>query len=120
MSSNKKLNDLLEGSNGIQSEAEEAVHQADQSLINKKLLIDIDRLKEEIYDLKQNRSERKIYARLAFKLICSYLAAVFLLLLAVGGGKIYLSDAVLLSIVATLAPNVLGIFYFVMKYLFNK
>ena len=76
---------------------------------------------ERLENLKQDRKERKVYANKAFRLICWYLGIVTALLIAAGVEVIpfYLSEAVELALLTTTTANVLTIFYFVMKYLFN-
>lgn len=77
---------------------------------------------EELEDRRQNREQRKQYANLVFNMLCVYLMAVFFLLLLVGNGsnRFYLSDEVLLMLLGTTTTNVIGAFWFVLKYLFNK
>jgi len=81
-----------------------------------------DRLKEEeVYDRQQNRMQRKEYADNIFAFLCVYMLFVFLIL--IGCGNYYahfeLSDTVLITLITTTTANVIGIFIFVVKYLFN-
>lgn len=90
------------------------------SLDTERYKIENATLQEKLNTARQDREERKKYATHAFYLVVGYLILVFLLLILCGFHQIHLNDPVLLSLIATLAPNVLGIFYFVMKYLFSK
>ncbi len=69
----------------------------------------------------QDIDERKKYANRVFWLICFWLAAVFLLLIAEGLGSILrfnLGERVTLAVIGSTTINVLGIFYIVAHYLF--
>jgi hypothetical protein len=71
--------------------------------------------------LQQDIEERKKYAHRIFVLICFWIGAVFLLLIAVGVGYHFaLSNSVLLAVIGSTTVNVLGIFYIVTHYLFPK
>lgn len=75
---------------------------------------------EDLSGKKQDREERKKFGILTFRLVVAYLGVIFLFIFLAGLGCVRLSDAVLIALITTLATNVLGIFYFVMKYLFSK
>ena len=83
-------------------------------------------IEEEFYKahtsgLRQDIAERKIYAKRIFVLICCWLVAAFLLLVADGiGFHFALSDSVVLAVIGSTTINVLGIFYIVTHYLFPK
>lgn len=72
---------------------------------------------EEVNDRKQNRSERKRYARGVFILICVYLGVT----LALVGTSMFtrLSDPVLITLLSTTTATVVGLFVVVVKFLFN-
>jgi len=76
-------------------------------------------LKHEVKQLEQNIAERKRYAFRIFCLICSWLGATGVLVFLIGFGLMKLSDSVIITIVTTTTANVLGIMYFVAKYLFK-
>lgn len=81
-----------------------------------------DRLKEEeVYDRQQNRLQRKEYADNIFAFLCVYMLFVFLILIGCGSYHAHfgLSDTVLITLITTTTANVIGIFVFVVKYLFN-
>lgn len=81
-----------------------------------------ERLKEEeVYDRQQNRIQRKEYADNIFAFLCVYMLFVFLILIGCGSYHAHfgLSDTVLITLITTTTANVIGIFVFVVKYLFN-
>lgn len=75
---------------------------------------------EDLSGKKQDRKERKKYGIRTFWLVVAYLGVIFLFIFFAGICFVRLSDAVLIALITTLATNVLGLFYFVMKYLFSK
>lgn len=85
-----------------------------------KMELEIDKIKEEIKNIAQDRDERKRYADLTYSLVRHYLLVVLLIILFCGASIIKLSDSVILALLGTLATNVLGIFFFVMRYLFRN
>lgn len=81
-----------------------------------------DRLKEEeLFDRQQNRAQRKEYADNIFAFLCVYMLFVGLIIMGVGCNHcgFELSDTVLITLITTTTANVIGIFVFVVKYLFN-
>jgi len=73
--------------------------------------------------IEQDIRERKKYAHRIFCLICSWIGAVFLLLVAEGFGSTFhfaLPSSVILAVIGSTTINVLGIFYIVTHYLFPK
>lgn len=79
--------------------------------------------KAHVEGLKQDIGERKKYAHRIFVLICFWLFAVLLLLIAEGLSGIdhfVLPEGVILAIIGSTTLNVLGIFYIVTHYLFPK
>lgn len=89
-------------------------------LENKKLEQEVEKLKQEVENISQDRKERKKYGIRTFWLVVAYLGVIFLFIFFAGICFVRLSDAVLIALITTLATNVLGLFYFVMKYLFSK
>ena len=76
--------------------------------------------REELENKKQNRNQRKTYANKLFVFLCVYMALVFLVLLFCGFSLFgfTLSDTVLVALITTTTANVIGIFAFVVRYLF--
>ena len=79
-----------------------------------------------IRQLEQNIAERKKYANRIFYLVCSWLCFVGALVLLNGVQDwftfipFHLSDAVLIALITTTTINVIGVFLFVVRYLFPK
>lgn len=67
----------------------------------------------------QDMGERKIYTHRIFILISFWLFLVSLILIAVGNGNLHYSDTVLVTLLTTTTANVIGLFIFVAKYLFQ-
>lgn len=86
---------------------------------SKREAIEIAQLQEELDSKKQDRVQRKEYANKIFNLLRIYLLSVFLILCCNGLEWFSLKDTVLVAIVTTTTANVIGIFYFVAKYLFH-
>ena len=76
---------------------------------------------EELHRRIQDREQRKTYATYVFYFLVGYMLFVFSILFFCGlnAWGFGLSDSVLIAIVTTTTANVIGIFAFVMMYLFN-
>ena len=76
--------------------------------------------REELENKKQNRNQRKSYANRLFWFLCGYMILVFLILFFCGFSLsgLTLSDTVLVALITTTTANVIGIFAFVIHYLF--
>ena len=72
--------------------------------------------------LGQDIAERKIYAKYFFRLACSWLFIITLILLLQGLGlwNFKLQDNVVLALIGSTTVNILGILYVVANYLFPK
>jgi hypothetical protein len=88
-------------------------------------IIALDRARAELDDLKQDIRARKRYARYIFALIVCWLVAVFFLILSEGisrlpffGDAFSLADSVIIALISGATANVLGLFVFVVRYLF--
>ena len=79
----------------------------------------MDRQREEIEGLKQDREQRKIFSYVIFGFMCIYMLISLALVFLDGYGIIFLSDKVLITLLTTSLANVIGIFNFVAKYLFH-
>lgn len=79
--------------------------------------------KARIAGIWQDIEERKKYAQKAFKLISFWIAGIFVLLildgLKVGWFTFNLPDTIMLAAIGGTTVNILGVFIFVMKYLFD-
>ncbi|HEV3459736.1 MAG TPA: hypothetical protein VHG32_24555 [Thermoanaerobaculia bacterium] len=69
---------------------------------------------------RQDIDERKKYAALIFWLLCTWLVALFGLLVSCGLHRLDLSDKVLIAVITGTTADVFGIFYIVVAYLFPK
>ena len=76
---------------------------------------------EELRGIRQDRGERKKFANRIFVMLALFLCAVLLIvfLCAAKCVKFKLTDAVLITLLSTASANVISIFVFVMRYLFN-
>ena len=79
----------------------------------------IEKLKEEIEGLKQDRSQRKIFSYVIFGFMCVYMVAVLVAVYLNGFCVMYFPDSVMVTLLTTSLANVIGIFNFVAKYLFH-
>lgn len=81
--------------------------------------------REKVEDLKQNRKERTKYAEYTFSFLCWFCSALFLIIFLSGvnanpqANGFHLSDNVLITLITTSLSTVVGIFIFVMRYLFK-
>ena len=79
-----------------------------------------DSYKEHLEDLKQERLLRRKYARSLFILLCIWLLIILLIVVFQGFNVIYLSDAVLITLITTTTANIAAYFLIVTKHLFPK
>lgn len=79
----------------------------------------LDKQKEEIESLKQDRRQRKTFSYRIFVFMCFYMAVSLAAVFLKGFGEMDLSDGVLISLMTTSLASVIGVFNFVAKYLFH-
>lgn len=72
----------------------------------------IDKMREEIEGLKQDRKQRKIFGYCIFGFMCAYMAAAIVIVFFCGFGLIYLSDKVILTLIGSTLVEVIGVFCF--------
>lgn len=82
--------------------------------------VDIEKLKEELESLKQDRQQRKVLSIALFIFMCVYMAVALLIVFLCGLFVIHLSDTVLVTLLTTTLADVIGIFGFVAKYLYHN
>ena len=87
-------------------------------LASERLRAEIDKLNEDIENLKQDREQRKVFSLRIFSFICLYMFAAMTIVFLCGFGLMRLSDAVIITLLTTTLAAVIGIFNFVVKYLF--
>lgn len=80
----------------------------------------IDKMREEIEGLKQDRKQRKIFGYCIFGFMCAYMAAAIVIVFFCGFGLTQLSDKVILTLIGSTLVEVIGVFAFVARYLFHK
>lgn len=79
----------------------------------------LERFKEGNAGIKQDRKQRKIFSYVIFAFMCLYMAVSLIIVFLCGKFVLFLSDGVLIALLTTTLANVIGIFNFVAKYLFN-
>ena len=121
-----KFEDLMrilsdEGKDKEESEESQVnlLEQTSNELTIDYLRAQIDRQREEIEGLKQDREQRKIFSYVIFGFMCIYMLISLALVFLDGYGILFLSDKVLITLLTTSLANVIGIFNFVAKYLFH-
>lgn len=82
--------------------------------------VDIEKLKEELESLKQDRQQRKVLSIALFIFMCVYMAVALLIVFLCGLFVMHLSDTVLVTLLTTTLVDVIGIFGFVAKYLYHN
>ncbi|GHT50590.1 hypothetical protein AGMMS49982_06180 [Bacteroidia bacterium] len=81
--------------------------------------LELEIKKEVLEGQKQDRVERKDYALKIFWLLVGFLIVTLGMTTASGVGLLGLSDNVLIALLTTTSADVIGIFVFVVKYLFK-
>lgn len=83
--------------------------------------LQLRKLEEELNSLKQDREERKSFANKIFWLLVAFLSAslIILSLSAIETICFKLSDTILVTLLATTSADIIGIFLFVVRYLFK-
>lgn len=121
-----KFEDLMrilsdEGKDKEESEESQVnlLEQTSNELTIDYLRAQIDRQREEIEGLKQDREQRKIFSYVIFGFMYLYMLASLVIVYLSGRRTILLSDSVLITLLTTSLANVIGIFNFVAKYLFH-
>lgn len=84
-------------------------------------ITELDIRKEELEGKRQDRLQRKAYADNIFTFLCIYMIIVFVILFKHGClfNGFELSDSVIVVLITTTTANIIGIFVFVVRYLFN-
>lgn len=93
----------------------------DPSDVQKDSSLEDEERRERIRGLRQNIDERKHYASYLFWFLVGHMGLVFVILFFTGFMLcgFLLSDTVIVALITTTTANVLTMFYFVVKYLFN-
>lgn len=122
MSDTEKLMQILSNEDKCTEVSEESIvslpDESQADLRIKYLHTQIDRLNEEIEGLKQDRLQRKIFGYVIFGFMFLYMIAVLVLVYLQGFKAVCLSQTVTVTLLTTSLASVIGIFNFVVKYLF--
>lgn len=110
---------IIEEAEGLSGFVDSEWDGLEKSYSSKREAIEVAQLQEELDGRKQDRIQRKEYANKIYALLCVYLVVVFTLLFFDGFGLTDLATPVLIAIVTTTTANIIGIFYFVAKYIFH-
>jgi uncharacterized membrane protein len=95
---------------------------ASDDIDNATRLVELDLRKEFLKGNIQDREERKNFANKIFKLLTVFLATIVLVVICAGFSKrigFELSDTILIALLTTTTANIIGIFLFVVKYIFK-
>lgn len=79
----------------------------------------IDKMREELEGLKQDREQRKSFSKMLFFFTCAYMAITLLVIFLCGFSVMHLSDTILVTLLTTTLAEVIGMFNFVARYLFH-
>lgn len=79
----------------------------------------IDKLREDIEGLKQDRMQRKMFAVMIFIFTCIYVFLIIVIVVLCGSNILQISDAVQITMLTTTLAEVIGVLTFVAKYLFH-
>lgn len=104
----------------IEREEKEVVSYKD--IDREKELVELQLKKEFLDSAKQDREERKKFADKIFTLLTCFLSGTILIVICAGLSKCIsfeLSDTILIALLTTTTANVIGIFLFVVKYIFK-
>jgi hypothetical protein len=85
-------------------------------------LVELDLRKEFLIGNKQDREERKRFSDNIFKLLSIFLGITIVIVMLAGFHRYIdfeLSDTILIALLTTTTANVIGIFLFVVKYIFK-
>lgn len=74
---------------------------------------------EELKGKEQDREQRKSYSDKVFYFLCAYMVVVFVILILSACGVFMMEKSVLITLLSTTSANIIGLFVFVVRYLFN-
>ena len=110
---------LVDASSIPDDETESSETDERQDIEIEKLRVQVAQQKEELEGRRQDRLQRGDFSYHIFALLWFYLISVLGIVISVASGIAKLSDPVLITLLSTTTANVIGIFYFVAKYLFH-
>lgn len=80
----------------------------------------IEKLDEELQDLRQDRGQRRVFSYVLFGFMSVYVLLILAVVVCCGVGCMRLSDTVLVTLLSTTVADVVGVFSFVAKYLYRS
>lgn len=123
----RAIRDILDALSPTVSEPSPKIEQDEKILSEENYLLQaqVDQIKEDLADQKQDREERKKYGVIITSIVIVWLICVVSFILISGFGhigqhKFQLSDGVLLAILGTFTANIVGLFIVVIRYLFHR
>ncbi len=108
------------------SNATDQIEEAKQALQDESRQLERDRHQQDMEDRAAARGQRKVYAGRVFILVCSWITAIFgLLLCQVFGARWVpayrpLSDSVLIALISSTTVNLIGTLIIVLNYIFRS
>lgn len=81
--------------------------------------VELNIKKEELVSNIQDRTERKRYADKLFVFLSVFVAIMLLIVFLNGFNILKLDNSVIITLISTTAANIIGIFIYVVKYLFQ-
>lgn len=108
-----KIKELWESSTTARDFPEENVTTTIEAL-------ELEFKRERLEGERQNREQRKRYAKWLFSFICAYMIIALIILVLVGKECLTIHDSVLIAMLTTTTANVIGLFAIVARYLFYR
>ena len=105
----------------IELSEEKRAKLSDDDILRNTKLLELDIRKEELVGQQQDRAERKKFANKIFALLVVFLFVTLGIVVSSGIKNLCfeLSDTIMITLLATTAADIIGIFIFVVRYLFK-
>jgi len=105
----------------LNSAKEDAVKLSLEDIERESRAVELDLRREELISNRQDREERKKFAKKIFQMLGLFLMVILIIVVccAINCLSFYLSDTVIIALLTTTTVNVIGIFLVVVKYLFR-
>jgi ABC-type Fe3+-siderophore transport system permease subunit len=101
---------------------EEKMELSNEDIDREIKIVELDLRREFLEGNKQDREERKTFANKIFRMLVGFLVGTLLIVVAAGLKKytgFELSDPILITLLTTTSADIIGIFIFVVKYIFK-
>lgn len=96
------------------------IYKVESEQMNSKLdVLKVGRYQKLIKGEKQDREQRLTFANRIFIFLCIYMFVCLVILILVGCGTLSIDTSVMVALLSTTTANVIGIFAFVVRYLFK-